>query len=258
MLEVAVDGDAAAEAGEAELFLEVHELFTAGAPSRERGARGVTFRVPLEWREVPEALPASAELAWTVTGLRAGGEAGSADGAPRTAAIETRRTVPVGAGPPVAAALPAATPWLATPAAAALGAVLLLAAALAGWGLLPVPGTARAGSESPSSREHGTGRLAGALGFAALGGVVGLLYRLSLLLPSAELAAIELALLALALAAWAHRRAGRQAIRIATAAAMLLAAAAAVTVAAGAGRGTLSEEAPQRTATTTTTGGIER
>lgn len=267
VLEVAVDGAAAAEAEAPKLFLEVHELFTAGAPIRERGARGVSFRVPLEWREIPEALPASAELAWTVTGLGTGGtqlggapgEAGSAEGGdPQTAAIETRRTVPVGAGPPVAAAIPAASPWLASPAAAALGAVLLLAAALAGWGLLPLPGPARAGTPEPGSHEHGPARLAGALGFAALAGVVGLLYRLSLLLPAAELAAIELALLALALAAWARRRAGRPLVRAASAAAMLLAAAAAVAFAAGAGRDPISEEAlPQRTATTTT-GGIER
>lgn len=257
-LEVAVEGAAAAGDAEPELFLEVQELFGTGAAVRERTAGGVTFRVPLEWRVLPEALPESAELAWTVTGLEPGGV--GVGGADIEGAIEARRTVPLSAAPPGAAAPPKAAPgWLATPTAAALGAVLMLGLALAAWGLLPLPGssgrTAAANSTDGHPAEgHGRGRLAGALGFAALAGVIALLYRLALLLSSAELALVELALLALALAAWTGRRAATRALlRTAAAAAMLLAAAAAVWLAAGAGRDTISEEAlPQPTAVQTT------
>ena len=206
-LEIAVDGAAAAGAEAPELFLEADELFTAGAPEVERTAAGLVFRVPLEWREVPAALPASAELAWTVTGLAGG-------------AIEARRAVPARTEP--APAAPAGTPAAAAlePVALALGAVAALLAALACWGML-------------GPRTLGDRRLAGALGFAALAAVVGLLYRLALALPSDAMATVELALLAVALAAWARRRAaGRPVMRAVMLAAMLLAAAAAVGLAA--------------------------
>jgi hypothetical protein len=114
-------------------------------------------------------------------------------------------------------------------AALALGAVAALLAALAGWGMLGP----RTGHGLPSAEVAGDRRLGGALGFAALAAAVGFLYRLALALPSDAMATVELALLAVALAAWARRRAARRpALRAAMLAAMLLAAAAAVGLAA--------------------------
>lgn len=219
-LTVEVEGEAAAAAAGPELFLEAHERFTSGPSRRERTAGGWRFELPLAWRERPEEPPASVELAWTVTGL------GAADGP--AAAIEARRTVDAttAAAPPPAEA----APWALGSAALALGAVAAVLAALACWGLLPL--TRRRRTDGAATDGGGSRRVAGALGFAALAATVGLLYRLALALPSEWLAAVELALLALALAAWARRRARGAALRAAWAAAMLIAAAAAVGIAA--------------------------
>jgi DsbC/DsbD-like thiol-disulfide interchange protein len=227
-LEVTLDGAAAAGAAAPELFLETHELFTAGAPEVERTAGGLAFRVPVEWRAVPAALPASVELAWTVTGLAVDG------GAIAGAAIEARQTVPATTltGPALASAAAVSARAALVSAAWALGAVAALLAALACWGIFGP----RAGRDLPAAGGGGDPRRRGALGFAALAAAVGFVYRLALDLPADALAAVELALLALALAAWVRRRAGRPAVRAAMLAAMLLAATAAVGLAARAAR----------------------
>ena len=221
VLAVAVEGAAAAAAEAPELFLETHELFTAGDPAVERRGEALAFRVPLEWREVPERLPESVEWGWTVTGLGGGGGAG--DGA----AIEVRRTVPASTTAAPTIARREWSPGSLVPAAWALGAVAALLAALACWGLLgPRPGRDAAALGGTDRR------LRGALGFAALAAVVGLLYPLALALPSDTLAAVELSLLAVALAAWARRAARRPALRAAMLLVMLIAAVAAVGIAA--------------------------
>jgi len=243
-LDVVVEGAAAAGAEAPELFLETHELFAAGDPAVERSAGALVFRVPLEWREVPKELPESVEWAWTVTGLAgpaaAGGGPGAADGGrdatgkhPEAAgrgggaAIEARRTVPAISGAPTPAPDRRWSTAALVPAAWALGAVAALLAALGCWGLLG-PRTGR--GRQPAG--GGDRRLRGALGFAALAAVVGQLYPLALALPSDTLAAVELSLLAVALAAWARRAARRPALQAAMLAVILLAAAAAVGIAA--------------------------
>ena len=132
VLVVNVDGAAAAAGGEPRLFLETHERFDADRPELTTTAGGLAFRVPLTYRERPDAPLAEAEFAWTVTGLAVDGE---------EVAVEARRTVtaaPLGATASAAsrgrlAALPAAL------LAALLGGLLLaltptvLPLWLAGW-----------------------------------------------------------------------------------------------------------------------------
>jgi suppressor for copper-sensitivity B len=188
-LVVDVDGESARRARRPDLFLAVHDLFTAGAPQLARTAAGLRFRVPLEYRQVPKAPVATADFAWTVTGLDPAG------GGP--VAVETARTVTaLTAAPP-----PDLLGRFGDPALIAVIALAATALALWGWGLL---GGRRGG------------RVREALGFAALAAAVALLYLLSSRLSAEGLAFVELTLLAGALVAWLRRRAAGRPLRRAT------------------------------------------
>lgn len=71
---------------EPEIFLEHHELFETGTPSRETTGDHLRFSVPLELRRRLEEAPRTTPFAWTVTNL----------GTPH--AIEARRAVPAQIG----------------------------------------------------------------------------------------------------------------------------------------------------------------
>lgn len=150
-------------AGEAEpeLFLEVNETFDAGRPEvvgggdePGDGTSTVRFRVPLAFRQAPETLPESADMAWTVTGLSPTGSA------PRP--MEARRTVPAVGAPDTDTATagarparPEPPPATASPAALALraflgGVVFLLTPTVLPLVLLRLPELAPA--------DHGSGR----------------------------------------------------------------------------------------------------
>ena len=120
----------------------------------------------------------------------------------------------------------AAGPALTVAAFAALGlglAAPYLAAALRPRALrrLPHRGHAAAGPGREPARGWGP-RLSEALGFAAAGAVLWLLYVLSRQVPSVELAYVELSLLGLALAAWLRSGVRRPAASALLAAAMVL------------------------------------
>lgn len=135
-LEVRFTGVVPAAGGEPQLFLEASEVFDAEPPERATdgpidgrmkggGPPVLRFRVPLAFRERPTTLPATADFAWTLTGVEtagaetAGGEAAGGDGSSvATTPLEARRTVAARTAPPVPA-VPAAQP-VALPGAAAL------------------------------------------------------------------------------------------------------------------------------------------
>jgi DsbC/DsbD-like thiol-disulfide interchange protein len=168
----------------ADLFLEPQETFETGKPSvlgdGEDGS-GLLFRVPLVPRQVGP-LPATFTFAWTATGLLHEG---------RPLALTDRRTVAL--TPAALPTLPAPPPGdgLVRTLGLALLAVLSTLLALGLWGLL-------GGQPSPGRQ---------ALGFLAALGTVLLLYALSRSVRSEGLAAVELALLGMALLAWLRRTA---------------------------------------------------
>jgi DsbC/DsbD-like thiol-disulfide interchange protein len=214
--------------GGADLFFETDPALGLGRPRVRASAGGLVFEVPVRRQDRSAPLPAAAVLAWTATGLVRGGaplslagrlEApirtpaaestmagrGATGTSPSGAAVPTATAAPAGpsAGPatPVAPAAPIAPAGTLTAILAAgdprLVVPLAAAAALAAldlWGLLRRrPAAARA-----IRRE--------ALGFVALLLVLALLYTLSLEVRPESLAAVELALLGMGLAAWLWRR----------------------------------------------------
>ncbi len=193
-LEIRVTG----AAGErAEVFFEPHDVFEPGRPVARAAGEEVVFRVPLAARAAGEALPAKILFAWTVTGLSDEGRRLAIE-ARREVAGTIRRGATANAGDGGAAGpLPSGSALLAG--ATAVAATLL---ALYLWGILgPAPeGPARAGG--PGRRQLA--------GFAALGGAVLALFALARMASRETPAAVELALLGLALCAWLRRRtAGR-------------------------------------------------
>ncbi|HVT14815.1 MAG TPA: protein-disulfide reductase DsbD domain-containing protein [Thermoanaerobaculia bacterium] len=241
-LEVRVSGVRAG--AEADLFLETHEAFEAGRPRARAVPEGVTFHVPLRTKRAGAELPARTSFAWTATGLQRDG---------RTLALEALREVAI-AGRPGAdqgsasssrASAGAPASW--TPPDSRLTALLAAAAlllALACWGVLPLPRPARlarAGARQPDGaarperpageamQPNGASAAAAlqALGFVLLAGTLWLLYSLSFQLSAEGVAAIELALVAMALLAWLRGRAGRR-TRLRFALAVALAACAAL------------------------------
>ncbi|MES1244197.1 MAG: protein-disulfide reductase DsbD domain-containing protein [Acidobacteriota bacterium] len=173
-LEVRVHG---ARPGDgANLFLESHDAFDPGKPVARTTDDGVVYRVPLKPREAGK-MPSVTNIAWTVTDLAAGG---------RTFSLEASRQV--GPKPKEAEKPPG---LLERPAVLTILAAATTLLALAFWGLL--------GSALPSPYVQ-------ALGFAAGAATVGVLYALSRQIRPEQLAAVELALLALALVAWLRHR----------------------------------------------------
>jgi DsbC/DsbD-like thiol-disulfide interchange protein len=250
-LVVEVDGEGARRARRPDLFLEAHDLFTAGPPAATPTAGGLRFRVPLAYRERPRDPPAAATFAWTVTGLDGGDEGaeGTAGGRRGPAAVEARRTVGFesstpseeqgGAAPPARGASstgsataaasqgPPAPPlaarlraWLEAPVLLAFLAVVAVALALRLFGLLGSAAGPAGGAAGARRRE--------ALGFVPLAAAVGLLYALAPRIGFERLAFVQLALLAGGLAAWLHRRAAGRRLRRAALALALLALAALV------------------------------
>ena len=216
VLEVTLEGARPAAGERPELFLEVHELFEPERAILEESPGGLRFRVPLGLKRTLAEAPSGSVFAWTATGL-AGPEAGKA------LAVEARREVPATRGAaPAGAPSPTASGRRLAPGPAALAALAgaLLVLALWLWGLLGGPG---AGPR---------GRPLEALGFAAAGGVLGLLYLLSGRVAPEDLAFVELAFLGLGLAAWARSRTVRPLTRGVWGALVLGAAAAAVWIAA--------------------------
>jgi DsbC/DsbD-like thiol-disulfide interchange protein len=237
-LEVRVSGVRAG--AEADLFLETHEAFEAGRPRARAVPQGVTFHVPLHAKRAGAELPARTSFAWTATGLQRDG---------RTLALETRREVAIagrpgaGQGSPSPSRASAGAPASWTPPDSRLTALLAAAAlllALSCWGVLPLPRPARlarAGARQPDGaarperpageamQPSGAGAAPAfqALGFVLLAGTLWLLYSLSFQLSAEGVAAIELALVAMALLAWLRGRAGRR-IRLRFALAVALAA----------------------------------
>ncbi len=173
-LEVRVRG---AQPGEnANVFLESHDAFDPGKPIAQTTEDGVVYRVPLKPREAGK-MPSTTNIAWTVTGLVQDGQ---------TFSLEASRQV--GPRPKQAEKPPG---LLERPAVLTAFAVATTLLALALWGLL--------GSRLPSPGVQ-------ALGFLAGAATVGTLYALSRQIRPEQLAAVELALLALGLVAWLRHR----------------------------------------------------
>jgi DsbC/DsbD-like thiol-disulfide interchange protein len=201
MLEVRLRG-VAADPATADLFLESHELVDAERPVARALPDGIAFRVPLTVRQAGKSPGPGTPFAWTATGLAL---AGAGDGS-RTVSLEARQA----AVPLAAAEAPAGsdagrpTARAGTPAKVAALAALSWLAALALWGLLPGLPRRAASPARPRRLE--------ALGFAAAGGAVALLYLLSRRVSPEGLAAIQLCLLGAGLLAWLSRRqtAGRR------------------------------------------------
>ncbi len=202
-----------------------------GAGSVGLGAAGL----PVAWGDQLRAPPVLALLVVAVT-VEALALWGLLAGPPRHASAPPGRAAAGLRGLAVASLALAWTPSpvlrsLGTLAGAPAGTVLAGYAAL-GLGLaLPwlalaaVAGRAARGATAPEPR--GGRRLAEALGFVAAAAAVWLLYLLSRQVTSDGLALVELALLALALVAWARHAAGRRrALALALALALLLLAAA--------------------------------
>lgn len=121
-LTVTLTGAGPAPGAEPALFLETHELFDSDGAQWETAVDGsLRFDVPLTYRQRPDAPPATAEFAWTVTGLV---PAGSDAAVP----VEARRSVAV-RGAPVADQ-PAAPAPVRRPVPAALLLLGLLAGGL--------------------------------------------------------------------------------------------------------------------------------
>jgi DsbC/DsbD-like thiol-disulfide interchange protein len=99
VLTVTVDGAHAAPGHRPEIFLEAHDRYDPGPPELAESPSGLRFQVPFDLLQRLGRAPASAELAWTVTGLAA--PAALAERAARgdgSIAIDARQTVPAGAG----------------------------------------------------------------------------------------------------------------------------------------------------------------
>lgn len=201
-LEVRVRG-AGGDPARLGLFLESQDTFDTGKPEARTTREGVVFRVPLQLLDAGKPLPQTAAFTWTVTGLR--GEGG------KPLSLEAQRevrlqTAPGRGGEAPALEEPAGAAWLREPWLAALLAVGAALLALNLWGLLAVP--------LPPSRPGMPGLRRGALGFIAAAGAFWLLYALSRQVSSAGLAAVELALLGMALFAWLrHRSAARSGLK---------------------------------------------
>jgi suppressor for copper-sensitivity B len=158
------------------VFLESHDAFDPGKPVARTTDDGVIYRVPLKPREAGK-MPSTTNIAWTVTGLVQDG---------RTFNLEASRQV----GPkPLQAEKPPGL--LERPAVLTALAVATTLLALALWGLL-----------GPMFRSP----YVQALGFLAGAATVGALYALSRQIRPEQLAAVELALLALGLVAWLRHR----------------------------------------------------
>lgn len=176
-LEVRVRGARPAVGGDgSDLFLESHDAFDAGKPVARTTDDGVVYRVPLKPHEAGK-MPTTTNLAWTVTNLVQDG---------KTFSLEASRQV--GPRPREAEKPPG---LLERPAVLTILAGVTTLLALALWGLL-----GRA-FRSPYVQ---------ALGFLAGAATVGVLYALSRQIRPEQLAAVELALLALALIAWLRHR----------------------------------------------------
>jgi DsbC/DsbD-like thiol-disulfide interchange protein len=199
-LEVRLRGVNAAPGG-ADLFFETHPALELGRPRVVAAPGELRFEAPVRRKDSSVPLPTGTEIAWTATGLEQTGR-------PGPLALAARQWVQIGVpigvtAPPrlgVRASLAAADPR-----ASALGVVAAALLTLAAWGLL--------GRRRPAVRRE-------AAGFLALLLTLALLYALSLEISAEGLAGVELALLAMALAAWVRRQIDRPAM-----ARMLLAAA---------------------------------
>ncbi|HYG61340.1 MAG TPA: protein-disulfide reductase DsbD domain-containing protein [Thermoanaerobaculia bacterium] len=209
-LEVRVRGASGDPAGVG-LFLESQDTFNTGKPEARTDGDGLVIRVPLQLLDAGKPLPQTATFAWTVTGLK------SADGRP--VSFEARREVRQQSAPQTPEAQPAGGwSWLREPRVAALLVVVLALLALNLWGLLAVP--------LPPSLLGARGLVHGVLGFVATGLAVWLLSTLSRQVSSAGLAAVELALLGMALFAWLwHRSAGKSGLKFVLALGLALCAA---------------------------------
>lgn len=173
-LEVRVRG---ARPGEgSNVFLESHDAFDPGKPVIQTTGDGAVYRVPLKPREAGK-MPASTNVAWTVTNLVRDGKTLNLEASGQAGPRPLPNEHPAGVleRPAVLIALAAATTLL----------------ALALWGLL-----------GPAARPP----FVQGLGFAAGAATVGALYALSRQIRPEQLAAVELALLALALIAWLRHR----------------------------------------------------
>ena len=186
-LTVRIQGMASGAPG-ADLFLEPQDLFETAKPVVTREADAVLFRVPLTPRQIGKPLPPTFPLAWTATGLKA------LQGDGRTIALADRVTVAL---QPAAAPVDRGVPAGRLRGGGIAGrAVLATLIALGLWGFF---GPVGPGPEPPLS----AGR--GAAGFLAALGTLGALYLLSRSVPAESLAAVELALLGMALCAWLRR-----------------------------------------------------
>jgi hypothetical protein len=181
-----------------DLFLEPQDLFETGKPEVTREAGAVLFRVRLTPRQLGKSLPATFPFAWTATGLQ------PLQGDGKAVALAARATVPLqpeapasggAAGPPAAA--PGGIAGMASITGMAGLAVLSTLLALGLWGFLG------RGLGAPSPRRE-------ALGFLVAGATLALLYLLSRSVRAEGLAAVELALLGMALCAWLYRIAARR------------------------------------------------
>lgn len=187
VLEVRVRG--ARPSPHSDLFLESHEAFDTGRPVPGTTDDGVIYRVPLEPR-VEGKVPLTTTVAWTVTHLVRNGEPLSLEAREQIGRKQQAWLGNLMLTPVLTAGLAAASALL----------------ALGLWGLLS------------QAAARGRGRML--LGFVAAAATVGLLYLLSRQVRPEGLAAVELALLAMGLCAWLHRRSGR-ALRIGLLAALL-------------------------------------
>jgi hypothetical protein len=180
---LALDGAALAGAAP-ELFLEPTTSVTFGEPRLRTGATRASFEVPLH-AEVEGQLPRSLRVAWTVTGLHGSGEGLAVEGVATAAASTTATAVP----PP--------PPGTKRAKALALLGLLVLLVALGLW-LAPTILATAAQQEvggAPSLRAERM-RL---FGFLVAAGLVGVAYRLALVLPTARLAGVEVSWLLVAL-----------------------------------------------------------
>lgn len=228
-VELRLRGVTAAPAG-ADLFFETHPALELGRPRVVATPVELRFTAPVRRKDTSAPLPAGTEIAWTATGLERPGrgeplalaarqlvpievKSAALAGAPIGAAADGRPASGGRAGGAVAAARPAAARHglraslaAADPRVLALAAVAAALLTLEAWGLLRV--------RQPATRRE-------AAGFLALLLTLGALYVLSLEISAEGLAGVELALLAMALAAWLRRRIERPALaRILLAAAL--------------------------------------
>jgi suppressor for copper-sensitivity B len=104
-----------AKVGGLDLFFDVHEQLALGRPRLRLGATGPRIEVPVSLQDATQPWPATADLAWTLTGLQL-------DGAPL--ALEGRAPIALPSAP-------AATPQAQSRALPQVASVLLLLIALA-------------------------------------------------------------------------------------------------------------------------------